>query len=248
MVPRRRGHRAPDPGVHPLERRGDGVGREPAGPRGGRPHRDVPVGGQPLRGRLQPLLPRQGPPRRRRPDLHPGARLAGHLRPRLPGGPPRRAAAAALPAGGPARRGQGPVVVPAPPADAGVLGVPDRLDGAHRDQLDLPGAVQPLHAEPRHQGHQPAERAGRSSATARWPSPSRWARSGSPPARSSTTSPGSSTATCSSSTARSPATARSSRSSRPTSAVPAGTSSRSSGAASGTSCSPATSTASWSTR
>ena len=160
LVPRRRGDRAPDPRVHPLERRGDGVRREPARPRGGRPHRDVPVGGQPLRGRLQPLLPRQGPPGRRRPDLHPGTRLAGHLRPRLPGGPPRRAAAAALPAGGPARRGQGPVVVPAPPADAGVLGVPDRLDGAHRHQLDLPGAVQPLPAEPRHQGHQPAERLG----------------------------------------------------------------------------------------
>ena len=44
------------------------------------------------------------------------------------------------------------------------------------------------------------------------------------------------------------ATARSSRSWRPTSAAPAGTSSRSSGAASGTSCSPATSTACWSTR
>ena len=72
-----------------------------------------------------------------------------------------------------------------------------------------------------------ADTCGRSSATARWPSPSRSARSGSPPARSSTTSPGSSTATCSSSTARSPATARSSRSSRPTSAAPAGTSSRS---------------------
>ena len=160
MVPRRRGDRAPDPRVHPLERRGDGLRREPARPRGRRPHRDVPVGGQPLRGRLQPLLPRQGPPRRRRPDLHPGPRLAGHLRPRLPRGPARRAAAAAVPPGGPARRGQGPVVVPAPAADAGVLGVPDGLDGADRHQLDLPGAVQPLPAEPRHQGHQPAARLG----------------------------------------------------------------------------------------
>ena len=145
---------------------------------------------------------------------------------------------------GPRRR---PAVVPPPAADAGLLGVPDRLDGPDRHQLDLPGAVQPLPAQPRHQGHLSSSACGRSWATARWPSPSRSARSASPPARSSTTSPGSSTATCSSSTARSPATARSSRSSRPTSAVPAGTSSRSSGAASGTRCWPATSTASWST-
>ena len=75
--------------------------------------------------------------------------------------------------------------------------------GLTAHQLDLPGAVQPLPAEPRHQGHQPSSTCGRSSATARWPSPSRSARSASPPARSSTTSPWSSTATCSSSTARS---------------------------------------------
>ena len=160
VVPRRRGDRAPDPGVHPLERRRDGLRRQPARPRGRRPHRDLPVGREPLRGRLQPLLPRQGPPRRRRPDLHPGPRLPGHLRPRLPRGPAHRGAADALPPGGAARRRQGPAVVPAPAADAGVLGVPDRLDGPDRDQLDLPGAVQPLHAEPRHQGHLRAARLG----------------------------------------------------------------------------------------
>ena len=43
---------------------------------------------QPVRGRLQPLLPRQGPPGRRRPDLLPGPRGPGHLRPRVPRGPP----------------------------------------------------------------------------------------------------------------------------------------------------------------
>ena len=160
MVPGRRGDRAPDPRVHPLERRGHGLQREPQGTRGRRPHRDVPVLGEPLRGRLQPLLPRQGPPRRRRPDLHPGPRLPRHLRPRLPRGTPRGGAALPLPPGGPARRGQGAVVVPPPAADAGVLGVPDGLDGPHRDQLDLPGAVQPLPAEPRHQGHQRAARLG----------------------------------------------------------------------------------------
>ena len=63
--------------------------RQPQGPRGRRPHRDLPVLGLALRGRLQPLLPRQGPPRRRRPGLHPGPRLPRHLRPRLPRGPAR---------------------------------------------------------------------------------------------------------------------------------------------------------------
>ena len=93
-----------------------------------------------------------------------------------------------------------------------LLGVPHGLDGPGRAQLDLPGPVQPLPAQPRHQGHQPAAASTRSSVTARWASPSRSARSAWPRARSSTTSRSSSTATSSSSTARSAATARSSRS------------------------------------
>ena len=87
---------------------------------------------QPVRGRLQPLLPRQGQRAGRRPGVLPGPRRPGHLRPGLPGGPAER---------GPAdyfrlelqgrQAGSGrPVVVPPPPADAGLLGVPDRLDGA----------------------------------------------------------------------------------------------------------------------
>ena len=114
---------------------------------------------QPLRGRLQPLLPRQGPPRRRRPDLLPGPRLARHVRPRVPRGPADRGPARRLPPGALAR-GRRPVVLPAPAADAGLLGVPDRLDGPRPAQRDLPGAVQPLPARPRHQGHQPAARLG----------------------------------------------------------------------------------------
>ena len=56
--------RAPDPPAHPLERGGDGpAGQQPVlGDR--RAPRDVRLGGDPLRGRLQPLLPGQG---RRRP-------------------------------------------------------------------------------------------------------------------------------------------------------------------------------------
>ena len=153
VVPGRRGHRAPHPRLHPVERRGDGLQRQPQGPRGRRPHRDLPVLRQPLRGRLQPLLPRQGPRRRRRPALHPGPRLPGHLLPRLPRGPPHRGAALPLPPGGPARRRRRPAVVPPPPADAGLLGVPDGVDGPHGHQLDLPGALQPLHAQPQDQGH-----------------------------------------------------------------------------------------------
>ena len=54
--------------------------------------------------------------------------------------------------------GRGPVVVPASAAHARVLGVPDGLDGPRPADRDLPGAVQPLPAEPRHQGHQSSQR------------------------------------------------------------------------------------------
>ena len=112
---------------------------------------------EPLRGRLQPLLPRQGGRRVRRPGLHPGPRLPRHLRPRLPRRPADRGAARRLPAGDQPRR---PAVVPAPAADAGLLGVPDRLDGPLADAGDLPGAVQPLPARPPDQGHLAQPRVG----------------------------------------------------------------------------------------
>ena len=54
---------------------------------------------QPVRGGLQPLLPRQGPRRVRRPGLLPGPRGAGHLRPRVPRGPADRGAAGRVPPG-----------------------------------------------------------------------------------------------------------------------------------------------------
>ena len=49
--------------------------------------------------------------------------------------------------------GGGHPVLPAPAADAGLLGVPDGVDGPRPDERDLPGPVQPLPARPRHQGH-----------------------------------------------------------------------------------------------
>ena len=81
--PGRRARRAPDPRIRPLERRDHGQPGQPRGPRSRRPHRHVRQRRQPLRGRLQPLLPRQGSRRERRPGLLPGPRLPRHLRPRL---------------------------------------------------------------------------------------------------------------------------------------------------------------------
>ena len=56
-----------------------------------------------------------------------GHAAPGHLRARLPGGSAHRVAARPLPPGGRARRG--PQLVPAPAADARLLGVPHGLDG-----------------------------------------------------------------------------------------------------------------------
>ena len=87
----------------------------------------------------------------RRPDLLPGPRRAGHLRPGVPRGPAERRPARPLPArDGP---GQGPELVPASAPDAGVLGVPDGLDGPRPDQRHLPGPLQPLPPEPRPARH-----------------------------------------------------------------------------------------------
>ncbi len=83
--------------------------------------------------------------------------------------------------------GRRPVVVPASVADAGLLGVPDGLDGPRPDHVDLPGALQPLPGGPRPEEAVDHARSGRSSATARPTSPNRSARSAWRRARSSTT-------------------------------------------------------------
>ena len=49
--------------------------------------------------------------------------------------------------------GRRAAVLPAPAADARLLGVPDGVDGPRPDERDLPGPVQPVPARPRHQGH-----------------------------------------------------------------------------------------------
>ena len=104
--------------------------------------------GDAVRSRLQPFLPRREPMTRSGDhDLFPGPRRAGHLRARVPRRPHRRAASAQFPPGTGARRRA--VVLSASVADAGFLAVPDRLDGAGADHVDLPGAVQPLPRRPR---------------------------------------------------------------------------------------------------
>ena len=143
VVPGRRAHRAPHPRVHPLERGGDGRPREPPLRRPRRSPLDVRVGGRALRGRLQPLLPRQGRRRLRRPGLLPGPRRAGHLRARVPRRAPDRGAARPLPARGRRRRA---AVVPAPAPHADVLGVPDGVDGPRPAERGVPGPLQPLPA------------------------------------------------------------------------------------------------------
>ena len=100
VVPRRRAHRAPDPRVRALERGGDGGPGEPPLRRARRPPLDLRVRRRALRGRVQPLLPRQGQRRLRRPGVLPGPRRAGHLRPRVPRGPADRGAPRRVPARG----------------------------------------------------------------------------------------------------------------------------------------------------
>jgi len=77
--------------------------------------------------------------------LFPGARLAGRLLARLPGGTAQRKAPRELPSR--AARTPRPVLVPASLADAGFLAVSDSLDGAGADQRHLPGALHALLGE-----------------------------------------------------------------------------------------------------
>ncbi len=149
----RAGGRSPAPGSQEIERRIKSLVRwnamamvvraQPRVGRHRRAHLDVCVGGDALRSRVQPFLPRAGG-RTATGGHHllPGPRVAGHLRARVS----RRAAAgreaAQLPPRARARRRT--LVVSAPVADAGLLAVPDGLDGARSDHVDLPGALQPL--------------------------------------------------------------------------------------------------------
>ncbi len=187
-VPRRPRARAAARGLDALERARDGDARQPRRERrlgrARRPHRELRVGGRPVRGRLQPFLPRPrrrdpaGRPARRSHDsrrpgaaglsrrsrLLPAALGAGRVRTRLSRRSSERRRPRALPPGADraGARCARPHVVSAPAADAGLLAVPDRLDGNRPDQRDLPGALHPLSAAP-----QPPARGERPGAAAR---------------------------------------------------------------------------------
>ena len=99
-------------GVPALERDGDGRAGEPAELRVRRPHRDLRLGGDALRSRLQSLLARAGRAASGRHGLHPGPLVARHLCARLSRRPADRGPAAPLPRGGRRRRACRPIRIP----------------------------------------------------------------------------------------------------------------------------------------
>ena len=107
---------------------------------------------------LQPFLPRQLRRSARRPDLLPGPRLSGCLRPRLPGRPPHRRAPEEFPPR--TARDPRPFLLPAPVADARFLELPHRLHGPRADQRHLPGALHALPGKSRHHPGNPAPHLG----------------------------------------------------------------------------------------
>src|SRR5471032_1119740 len=82
--------------------------------------------------------------------LYPGPLLAGRLRARLPRRPYLRRAADPFPS---RSRRQGPVFLPAPETDAGLLAVPDRVDGPRPADGHLPGALPEVPARPLDRRH-----------------------------------------------------------------------------------------------
>jgi hypothetical protein len=141
-LPGEPGHRAQDPLDRALERDGDGGAGQSGVGGHRRAHLDLRVGGDPLRDGLQPFLPRGHAGTRGGHRLHPGARVAGHLRPGVPRGAAGPAPAGELPARVEAR-GRA-LVLSAPVAHARFLAVPDGLDGAFAAHGDLPGPLLPL--------------------------------------------------------------------------------------------------------
>ena len=79
-----------------------------------------------------------------------GHAVPGHLRALVHGGADQRGDARQLPL---RDRRQGPQLLSAPLADARLLAVPHRLDGARAADGDLPGAVHEIHAQPRPYRH-----------------------------------------------------------------------------------------------
>src|SRR5204863_6625683 len=107
------------------------------------PHCELPVSGDSLRYRFRTFLARTVGQSWGRSDLHAGAFRPWHLCACLRGGTAQRRGVAGVPTGG---WRPGPVVVSASLADARVLAVPHRVDGARAVDGDLPGAVPEISA------------------------------------------------------------------------------------------------------
>ena len=142
--------RAPHPLLHPLERARDRAARQQGLSELGGHIASFQSAATLYDVGFNALLARALEQARRRPRLHPGPLLARHLRARLPRGAAHRGAAAQLPPGG---RRQGPVVLSAPVADAGLLAVPDGVDGPRPADGDLSGALPQVPARPRPRRH-----------------------------------------------------------------------------------------------
>ena len=97
-----------------------------------RPHRELRLGRDALRRRLQPFLARAQRQASAATSIYfQGHSVARHLRARLPRRPHHRRAARQLP---PGSRRQGHLLLSASVADAGLLAVPDGVDGPGPDQ------------------------------------------------------------------------------------------------------------------
>ena len=155
--------RAAHPHADPLERDGDGGARQQGVLRARRPHRELPVGGDALRGRLQPLLARAvarstaATSSSSRATRAPGIYARAFLEGRLTEEQLRRFRQEIVETAATARH----LVLSAPVADAGLLAVPDRVDGPRADHGDLPGALHELPHGPRARRHRAAARCGR---------------------------------------------------------------------------------------
>ena len=142
-----------------------------------RPHRELRLGGDAVRRRLQPLLARRRPRATAATCVYfqghsaPGIYARAFLEGRLTEEQLRQ-----LPPGG---RRQGALArIRIPWLMPDFWQFPTVSMGLGPLHGDLPGALHAVPARPRHRRHRAAARSGPSSATARWTSPSRWARIG----------------------------------------------------------------------
>ena len=136
---------APAP-LRALERAGDGLARQQGQFGTRRTRRELRVGGDAVRRRLQSLLSRPVGYVRRRSRLLTRPLGAGLLRARVSRRTHLARTARTL---SPRSRRERPLVVSASLADAGLLAVSDGLDGPGTDHVDLPGALHALPARSR---------------------------------------------------------------------------------------------------